>query len=278
MCLNILPDTSAKSISAALLCGENLEPSRFKQNILQLSLIHIFVVSGSHLIFLNWLLKKLHAPSILRICILFCYCGCCQFQAPVTRSFIQLILSQRRTAWLLTPESIILASGSLCLLLERSWLNSLSLALSWATSLSLVISRTLSSSTTNFLGQLGQQTGVALCLLGLLKPWSYLHPLALLSNIFLAFPMSLALLITSLLSILNSFFIPWHEKLFIFFSEILNQLTTLLPQIVLTNKMQIPIQMWFWLIFLHLFIFLYRLQRRRYQIKVQQSDKGFTNE
>src|SRR4051794_30757452 len=52
-CLGFAPDSKFKAWYQAIVCGKNLPPSQEKGWFQQTGLIHVIVVSGSHLVFLD---------------------------------------------------------------------------------------------------------------------------------------------------------------------------------------------------------------------------------
>ncbi|MFN3454649.1 MAG: ComEC/Rec2 family competence protein [Pseudobdellovibrio sp.] len=155
-CIQYAPDNLRNlEITQALVCGKNLTSPETTQLFIASGLIHLFVVSGSHLIILNKMAHKIFnlAPATknrtrsiltqnnLILALLFFYCGICNFNPPVVRSFIALYLVVlfKKTSLKITLQNITLISGLLCLMLSPSWANSLSLQMSWLAALGLLI-------------------------------------------------------------------------------------------------------------------------------------------
>ncbi len=98
-------------------------------------LIHLFVVSGAHLLVLQKIYNRLSSGRSQKIffIVLFIYGGACQFNSPVTRSMLAIYLMAYLTAkHLFWPKHFcLLLCGLLTLLIEPKWLQSISLQLSW---------------------------------------------------------------------------------------------------------------------------------------------------
>lgn len=141
--------TKWRNLLEAALCGSKLDHgSRDQKQILQqVGLIHLIVVSGSHLILLASFFEKLFKTktSSLLLLILFLYAGACQFQPPVFRAWISLCLAfwSQRKKWFWNSSQVCWISGTLCLILFPSWATSLSFFLSWLTSYILTLTRSL---------------------------------------------------------------------------------------------------------------------------------------
>jgi len=149
-CLNLLPTNPATQATLqALVCGHNFES--FKDQYLYTSsgLIHLFVVSGSHLILIyksvDFILKKTNL-NILRKYILifiFFYATVCLFNPPVVRSLIGLfffdILKIQKKYW--PNDYVLLLVGLFCLMMSPLWVTSLSLQMSWLAALALELNR-----------------------------------------------------------------------------------------------------------------------------------------
>lgn len=146
-CLNQIPKTTiSEPPLSALVCGKNFERLSDMQLYTSTGLIHLFVVSGSHLIILQKILEKglrfLQLNSVLILFVfLFIYCAMCTFNPPVLRSFIGLILSyalmQKHRYW--PKHYILLLTGLFTLALNYNWISSLSLQMSWMAALALEI-------------------------------------------------------------------------------------------------------------------------------------------
>lgn len=141
-CVTYLPQNS-QSISElkALVCAENFPSLTDSHFYISTGLIHLFVVSGAHLVLIERLilmlpLQKKPARSVILI-FLGAYDLSCGLNPPVTRSWVVYALitglQQIRTQW--PPHYQLLIAGMLTLIFSPSWIISLSLQLSWIASL-----------------------------------------------------------------------------------------------------------------------------------------------
>lgn len=138
-CLERLPVASLSLPELqALVCGEGFSNPAASQIYVATGLIHLFVVSGAHLILLETILKKFpvfknRSSRALILILLFIYVLACEMNPPITRSFISLLFSgfffRNRLNW---PASFkIFLVGLITLMLNPEWASSASLQLSW---------------------------------------------------------------------------------------------------------------------------------------------------
>ena len=159
---------------STLVCGETL--SRQKPDTLQLlqklGLVHLFVLSGLHVLFLDSVLRKL--PFLLRGFLLFLYGQLTLWSTPLLRAFLAFLFfelnKRQRLFW--STYDVITLSGFLCLLLKPSSLTSLSLPLSWTAALGMYIGSR--SKTYGF----QKHFIIYVCLFPLLLPLGPAHPLS----------------------------------------------------------------------------------------------------
>ncbi len=152
-CLNLLPHSLKTTASLqALVCGRNFQSLEAAKIYTSAGLIHLFVVSGSHLIlihkFIEFIFVKLgfKKAELYGLLVLFFYAAICEFNAPVTRSFIGLVfvyrLKMEHKYW--HKDFVLMIVGFFCLILCSTWVHSLSLQMSWLAALGIIINdRTL---------------------------------------------------------------------------------------------------------------------------------------
>ncbi|MBC6414832.1 MAG: ComEC/Rec2 family competence protein [Bdellovibrionales bacterium] len=139
LCLNNLSfDSSIPEIYQALICGKRLPYSELRELFVKGGLIHLMIVSGTHLIFLERLLLKI--PFLKTNFIYFfltLYALTSQLNPPILRALFSFFLSKFSKKWNLfwSPISITLLSGFLCLLYRPNDQDSFSLQLSVLASL-----------------------------------------------------------------------------------------------------------------------------------------------
>ncbi len=166
-------------IYQSLLCGEKLKKNDIYLVLISAGLIHLFVVSGAHILFLETLLnrlllkfmfKKLAITSLLII-----YAHICLWSPPITRALSQYILKSFNGHLKLnhSPLLILLLSIIISLCFQPAWMSSISLPLSWVASLQF-ISPNKSPLTTNI--------KIYLTMLPLTLMLTPLHPYSILFN------------------------------------------------------------------------------------------------
>ncbi len=136
LCISQVPQSTFKAYYEALVCGVSLEPSEILQLLKLSGLVHLFVVSGSHLIFLEQFLLY-RVPRILRLLTLTGFAFISGLQPPVVRSWISLYLPFTFRRWAWRSSFSIWMAGILSLTINPTWISSLSLQLSWACALGL---------------------------------------------------------------------------------------------------------------------------------------------
>lgn len=141
-CLKSAPE-NVRSLESlhALVCGKNFSDPTQTNLLIASGLIHLFVVSGSHLKILHKIVFNLLCNKPVTFSLLFFYCAVCKFNPPIFRSFMALVLSAMIEKYKLRwkSEHLILISGFICLGLSPQWINSLSLQMSWIAALTLSV-------------------------------------------------------------------------------------------------------------------------------------------
>lgn len=125
----------------ALVCGKNFSDPAQSNLLIASGLIHLFVVSASHLMILRKIIFYLLCNKVATFSLLFLYCAVCNFNPPIVRSFAALIIlaviEKINLKW--KTENLVLVSGLICLILSPAWINSLSLQMSWIAALTLSV-------------------------------------------------------------------------------------------------------------------------------------------
>lgn len=166
-------DPSQRDIYLALLCGKKLPMGAIRDVFTHVGLIHLMVVSGAHLIFLEKMWLKLPQWPFKNIFIalsLIIYALMAGFHPPVFRALMSFFLHRfsRMLQLFWSSYWVIILSGVLCLVFNPQWVTSVSLQLSLIGALGFVFSRY-----SKFLS-------CVLCyllLLPVLSQWTSLHPL-----------------------------------------------------------------------------------------------------
>ncbi len=128
--------------AAALVCGHKIESLTLQSTFAASGLIHLLVVSGSHLLLidrgLSYFLKNRISS---RLCLLFLFVLICEMNPPIMRSFMAIVLSEmvKLEKWVWSTTFKQWVCTFLCLFINPLWIFSLSFQMSWLASLSLDI-------------------------------------------------------------------------------------------------------------------------------------------
>ncbi len=170
-------DDRFKSESAALICGKNISDKQKQKMLIKLSLIHIFVVSGAHLILLESFLLWLGLTQMWIYPLLIFYGFCCGLNPPIVRALIAFEMKQLSKQNNFNWSPLMVAFFSF--LISIAWLECqgdyFSLLLSAAAALALCIGK----------GVIQQQVFIYLFSSLLLTGFGLLHPLSIVYNLIL---------------------------------------------------------------------------------------------
>lgn len=138
LCVQACSLSDHRDLVEAIVCGESLISKSDRQIFERSGLIHLLVVSGSHLIVLDSLLS-FFVPNSVRALLLLTYGAAANFQPPILRSLVFLFFNWvneqsglRLARWQLTT-----LSGFLVVPFCSTHWSLLSLCLSWCAALSL---------------------------------------------------------------------------------------------------------------------------------------------
>lgn len=266
-CLRALPAIeNSHGAMASLLCGEKVTDEDLKLQLSKTSLIHIFVVSGSHLLLIDEFLSILRIPFFVRWLFLAAYSVLVGWQAPAVRALGAL--STRRifhSYRLYFPADLaVLLAGFMCLVLFPDWWTSLSFQMSWCASLGLALPRVLGRSSLGpWQRALRAQAFIYLVMLPTLWGWGSLHPLGILINLLVAPLVSLALLPLALATVILPFSLPIFATSFHLFERLLVYLAE--PVLLPAGGSPGVVFLWGWIFSLHLLCHGGRIYFRRRQ-------------
>lgn len=189
-CLGLLPDSSAEKASlASLLCGIKVTDPGFENLLRRSSLLHLFVVSGTHLVLLAATLRVLRVPAPVQAALLSIYAFMSGFEPPVVRAGLGLLLEkiwQPRSPGLRGDQRVLLA-GLASLALFPSWALSRSLPLSWVAALALSWPRPAGQNPGTAVSRaFAAAVRIWILMTPLLWGWGESHPLGILPNLFIA--------------------------------------------------------------------------------------------
>lgn len=260
-CVRILPQASTERASlASLLCGQKITDENLRQKLQQTSLIHIFVISGSHLILFDQLLGTLRIPLFLRFAFLLLYSLATGWQPPAVRALCGLLLLAllRWRGWPFASDQRVLLTGMTVLATFPEWWESRSLIMSWCASLALCtpsLFRLQLSLPRLFWGQ------VAIFILMTPPLWGFgnLHPLGLVYNLLLGPVVSFILLPLAIVAVILPASSPLFDFLLGLFTEGLHRVSDPI-QLPSGTAVSIPL-LWGWVFGVHLLFHIVRVQR-----------------
>lgn len=173
-------DSQWISIYQALVCGKRLPLDSTRALFVKGGLIHLMVVSGAHLLFLEKFYVKIPLPflpkklrTLVLLILLLLYAITSRLNPPVLRalfSFCLIRFSQSHKLFL-NPYILTCASGLLCLVYNPDWIYSYSLQLSWLAALTQNASSLLKKSVLSYL-----------CILPVISRWHFIHPIGIFIN------------------------------------------------------------------------------------------------
>ena len=209
-CLDrVLSYTAQTEIHSALICGKRLPlESSVRKIFTDVGLIHLMVVSGAHLIFLEKTLNTLPKWPYKNISTIFClifYSLIAELHPPIFRALISFFLSAFSKKFQLhwNPYWRVMFSGMICIIFNPEWISSVSLQLSWAGALAFSYKHS----------RLMAQILSYMLILPLISQWTSLHPLSIALN-WIFFPLiSITLFPLSVLSFICPLFYPFTQFL-----------------------------------------------------------------
>ncbi len=260
------------NIYSALICGERLPEGEMKKTFIALGLIHLMVISGAHLIFLEktWnLLPSFRFKNTLLGLFLLIYSMSAGLKPPVLRALFSLLLTKvnKELKMFWSPYFRVQISGLLCLLCQSTWFNSLSLQLSWIASMGMSNHR---------LSRLKSCSLTFILILPIVSQWGGTHPLSILLNWLIAPLTSCLLLPASLLTIPFPFLRFFTDRLWEYFLFIMEKLRPIMEN----KRIELPwslssFQIWIYIcisfILLQLY-FVYSIRRDCEQTSEEKED------
>ncbi len=224
-CQNAISAQSQFSkLDAAVLCGADLYDSKFYSDFIDLGLIHLFVVSGFHLLLIVAVIErfwpaKFNCKKIFILSVAFLYCLICRLNPPVTRVAVlislQFLLSGRHKIY--CSSLLQFFCGVCCLLLFPSWWQSTSFLLSWAAGL--LMSLPIKS-------HLCKHALMYIFMSFFLINFSFAHPISILLNFLLVPLFSFVLFPTSLLFLIVPQSLILHDFIWSTFLQLCHRLAS----------------------------------------------------
>lgn len=278
-CAALFPlDFENKKLAQSFVCGTALTDPDKKNVFQKTGLLHLMVVSGSHLHVVSFLVlfmvpkrfqKNFYVRSF-RSLSLFAYCLLTGFQPPVVRAFAAHLLSacSFRLRWHWDPGKVQLGSGLLILLLFPRWILSFSFYLSWLASLGfLLIPLSTKNKTSGWEKFVNALVSSALIQAFVAVAFSGFSLFSVFTNALLAPIISLTLFPLSILSILIPQSVPVVDSgwnLLIQFLSVISVFSSdTEPDLVFKTTSSQWIFLWLFLTVIHCFFEFLRQQRYR---------------
>ncbi len=250
-CLKFTPDSFYKEIYAALVCGKKLQSSEFSQNLKNLGIYHVIIVSGSHLIFLSLLVEKffssprLNQFKFITLPILATYALATGAEPPVVRALLSIGIDsyQKNKKLFWNQNEVVFVSVLISLALFDPWKKSYSLLLSYVASVTL--------SLTGKQNLIAKNIWIYFLILPFLLPLSAPNPLSFITNMALAPLIGFLFFPLSFLSYIVPYFYLLVDPLWKGFLFICS---TVGPELESLDKVQISISyMWIMAVALNIY-------------------------
>ncbi len=180
-CLRASPSSPFLPYYQSLVCGQKLYNSQEGLSLRQMGLIHLFVVSGAHLQFLDRIFSPLKSFQVwhwLRLPFLLIFVLTAAFPITALRAWFFLLIQKLNKACSLHYSNTdqLLLSILLCLFIFPNQYQSAALPLSWMASLGLQLGK----------NSMSQSTWIYFLTLPILCSFQWLSPWTILVNAFLA--------------------------------------------------------------------------------------------
>ncbi len=129
-CESLTPISDYQDFYKALVCGTDLPPSQLKEYFKMSGLLHLIVVSGSHLIFILFFYEKLFSDRFryLKVILLTVYTFITGLQPPTVRALVGIGIRKLNDTRSYFWDSVQISwiTGVLTLVLYKNWSNSFS--------------------------------------------------------------------------------------------------------------------------------------------------------
>lgn len=246
LCLDWAPKSQHREVYQALVCAHPIKTHASQFLFKELGAIHILVVSGAHLYFLETLIKKVsghHGPPWIYNLVLLLFVAICQWKAPILRAFLFMQINHinKRRALSLPHHYRLFLSVFLCLVLNPTWIQSPSLPLSWLACLGLSLGR--HSFSQSFLIYLFVSPIIAP--MGLPSAWS------ILINAFITPIIGLALFPLSLFCFLIPHLHQWVDPLWDGCLFVFDHLYQVIGEGYVKSQSPRPLTFWFYCVGIH---------------------------
>lgn len=267
LCLQLAPQGEWSPLYQALVCGANLGNTEFTEALRRTSLLHVAIVSGSHLVLLETILtrslpQKFSSFSLVTT-LLFVFCLMTGWQAPAVRAmttlFLQRLNQKKKLSW--TGPQMTFFSGVLTWIVFPRWFFSYSFILSWGASLSLCL--VPNSAQLKLKEQWRVHLFVYILLLPLLLPFGGMHPFSIICNWLVGPVFSVLFFPLSLMA----FLIPWISPITDFVWEQAVLIITEIGRFIPPSELQLKVPLtllWIYIFGLHLIFHFSHILRKRH--------------
>lgn len=255
-CVDFLIKSNTTSTNVhTVLCGTNISNFDLETQLSKTSLLHLFIISGSHLILLNAFFRVLHLNFFIRQGILLFYSLITKLQAPVLRALIGMWCQEFLKKFNLSfPADLrVLITGLIALTMQNNLWDSRSLQLSWLASLGLAWAGTPQ---TSFHRAFYTQLAIYISLFPALYGFGNLHPLSVVFNLLLGSIFGGLLIPAALLATMGSSTQALFDQITHGFFALSNYFTSpiQISKITLLKNEYV----WIWIFTLHFFAILWR--------------------
>lgn len=264
-CLHQIPtDSNSVSELKALVCAENFSNLQESNLYISSGLIHLFVVSGAHLLFIEKFLQNFNDGKKFSFAIIFSvlfgYGLMCSLNPPVTRCLISIAIAnflfKKNIRW--PPQLYVFYSGLIALVINPLWIDSLSLQMSW-----------LAAFTVSYAGEVFKNSVFLrqfiffLLLYPAVMWFQVVSPGVILANVFLGPALEFILFPAALLTWAAHPFTPIFDNLIFYFKSLLGILEFQYVPRPETVPPEIPYLNWALLLLLHTVAHLHYVHRKR---------------
>lgn len=246
ICIEASPDSQWKYAYEGIVCGVPLKNSDFKSHLITTGLIHLIVVSGSHLLFLGAFCEKFCKKKSLVTALLIFFTLLTNLQPPAVRALISIFLDgfSKRYFLFWTKSQHVFVSGIITLLCFPNWITSISFVMSWSASFALATNQFQNH-------RIRHHAWVFLILFPIFLPLSPLNPISIFANLVFAPIIGTILFPVSILG-----FFPWLIKftdfLWTSFDFAIQKFSTIAPDPM--DPIPVPFFfLWGYLFSLHIF-------------------------
>lgn len=256
-CVDFFISTSAEPENIqSVLCGSSISDSQLTSNLSKTSLLHLFIVSGSHLVILDNLLTRVKFPFAIRHLLLLFYGLITKLEAPILRALCSLWFQQfsRKIKLNFSADLKVLCAGLLTLSLNLNLWDSRSLQLSWLAALGLSMSSLIAKNI--FHKVLIAQISIYIFLIPALYGFGNLHPLSIFFNLILGSLLGVALIPSALIAV----FIPSAHFVFKALLDLIHWTSLEFTHPIQISKHRLISNqiIWVWIFGLHIFSILIR--------------------